>query len=63
MIPDSIHKLIRKGEWYNTIFGPEYEVRVYGEEAQRPDHITLLVHPDKIKEIKDKIKNDLIRDQ
>ncbi len=47
---------MEKKEYRETIFGKEYEVIVYPNDAQHIDHISIIVHPDKAKEIRKKIR-------
>jgi hypothetical protein len=40
-------------EKFKTIFGPEFEVTVYNEPSQYKGKISMLVHPDDIKTVKE----------
>lgn len=50
--------MIKKEEWYQTIFGPEWEVIVYPEKGQTRTHISLLVHPDDIEKVREILRNN-----
>ena len=41
-----------KNEWYQTVFGSGFEVVIYVEEAQHIDHITLIVNPESVENVK-----------
>jgi len=45
--------MIDDSETYQTIFGTDYSVRVYATAGQHENHISILVHENKVKEIKD----------
>jgi len=49
---------IEKKEWNETIFGKDFEVRVYPEIAQTRKHISMLVHPEDIKKVKEILKGN-----
>ena len=43
----------KKKEKFKTIFGPGFEVTIYPEKAQHKGKVSILVHPDNIKTVKD----------
>ena len=44
---------IRKEEWFETIFGKDFEVIVYPEKAQHLTHISIIANPEDIQRIKE----------
>ncbi len=48
----NIHRGVEKKEWYDTIFGEDFQTIVYWKDmGQHKGHISILAHPDDVPRI------------
>jgi hypothetical protein len=51
---------IEKQEWYETIFGKDFQVVIYSGKGygQHKGHISMIVHPEDIEKVKEILKGN-----